>query len=186
VTARQDGRTMHDAGSSTYAIEYPRTTFAVGAALTIVGIALCALLALDAIEDFARAVWSITAAGLGLLLFAFILPTMLTRHALDREGLHLHMGLLINRTIPLSAIREVGPETTRRSIFTTGIGVRQNARLDTLFVTSSFRNLVSIRLNRELKLGGLMAQPVGNVVVSVSDIEGFLDAVAAVGDDPEA
>ena len=177
---------MQDAGSRTHAIEYPRRAFAVGAVLTVVGISICALLALYSIEVFARVVWAITAAGLGVLLTGFILPTMFTRHSLDSEGLHLRMGLLINRTIPLSAISEVGPETTRRSIFTTGIGVRQNARLDTIFVTSSFRNLVSIRLSHEIKLGGLMTPPVGNVVISVGDVEGFLEAMADISSRQEA
>ena len=186
MSTRLDGDIMHGEGPETYAVEYPRTAFAVGAVLSVVGVSICALLAFYSIETFARVVWVVTAGGLCLLLSAFILPTMFTRHSLDSEGLHLRMGLLINRTIPLSAIREVGPETTRRSIFTTGIGVRQNARLDTIFITSSFRNLVSVHLNRELKLGGFMTPPVGNVVISVSDVEGFLEAMARISSSQEA
>ena len=169
---------MHGASRPTYPVEYPKTSFVIGAVGAIVGIALCAYLAYDAMEEFARTVWAIVAVGLGLLLAVFILPCILTSHSLDGEGLHLRMGLLINAVVPYSAIREVGPDTARRSMFTTGIGVRHKEKSDTIFVTSSFSDFVLIQLNRELKLGRVFSPSIGKVVISVKDIDGFLERIA--------
>ncbi|HIH01965.1 TPA: hypothetical protein HA259_07875, partial [Thermoplasmata archaeon] len=118
--------------------------------------------------------------GLAVLLAVFILPCMLTSHSLDGEGLRLRMGLLVNAVVPYSAIREVGPDTARRSVFTTGIGVRHKERSGTIFVTSSFSDFVSIKLNRELKLGRILSPSVGKVVISVKDVDGFLERIAVM------
>ena len=173
---------MHGTSRPTYAVEYPKTSFMIGAAGAIIGIALCAYLAYDALEEFARTVWAIVAVGLGVLLAVFILPCLLTSHSLESEGLHLRMGFLINTVIPYYAIREVGPDTARRSVFTTGIGVRHKEKSDTIFVTSSFSDFVMIQLNRELKLGRILSPSVGKVVMSVKDIDGFLERIASMSE----
>jgi hypothetical protein len=172
---------MHDDDQATSVVEYPKTAFTIGAAGCLIGIALCAFLAFDALEEFARTVWTVTAIGLAVLLAVFIAPCMLTSHALEGEGLHLRMGLLINRTIPYSAIREVAPDTARRSVFTTGIGVRHKEKSGTIFVTSSFSDFVSVRLNRELKLGGVLSPSIGHIVLSVKDVDGFVEEITTVG-----
>ena len=169
---------MHGTSLPTYAVEYPKTSFTIGAAGAVIGIVLCAYLALDAMEEFARTVWTVVAIGLVVLLAVFILPCMLTSHSLEGEGLHLRMGLLINTVIPYSAISEVGPDTVRRSVFTTGIGVRHKEKSGTVFVTSSFSDFVSIRLNREFKVGRILGPSVGKAVISVKDVDGFLEQIA--------
>jgi hypothetical protein len=171
---------MHASKQQISVVEYPKTSFTIGAVASATGIALSAYLAVEALEEFAQTVWIVTAVGLGLLLTVFIVPCLLTSHAVGEKGLHLRMGLLINATVPYTAIREMALDSVKRGAFTVGIGVRHKAKSGTLFVTSSFRNLVAIKLNTELKLGGMLGPRVGQIVISVRDVNGFLDKVAAV------
>lgn len=173
---------MHASKQPTHMVAYPKTSFAVGAIGCVAGIALSAYLAVDSIEEFAQTMWVVTAAGLALLLFVFIIPCLLTSHALGERGLHLRMGFLINATVPYEAIRDIGPDTVKRGALTIGIGVRHREKLGTIFVTSSFSNLVSINLSRELKLGGVLGPSVSHIVLSVRDVDGFLRMVAAMSD----
>jgi hypothetical protein len=171
---------MHAEKKPSFEVEYPKMSFKIGAVGSVIGIALCVYLSSEALEDFAQTVWLVTAVGLAVFLGTFITPCLLTSHAIGEKGVHLRMGLLINTTVPYDAIREMAPDTVRRAAFTVGIGVRHKERSGTVFVTSSFRNLVSIKLNRELKLGGILSPTVGQIVLSVKDVDGFLSTVATM------
>ena len=173
---------MHAEKQPTVAVEYPKTSFTLGAIGCVAGLVLCAYLEATAIEEFARAFWVVAAAIFALLLTVFAIPCMITNHAAGTKGLHLRMGILINRTIPYDAIREVAPDTVRRGLLSVGIGVRHREKLRTIFVVSSFKNLVVIKLNRELRLGGMLSPTVGQIVMSVKDIDSFLDTVSIMAE----
>jgi hypothetical protein len=169
---------MHAEKQPTIVVEYPKVSFGLGAAACVAGMALCAYLAYGSLEEFARTFWSVILTCLALFLTIFIVPCMITAHAAGEKGLHLRMGFLMNATVPYDAVREIGPDTTKRGVLSMGIGVRHKEKLGTVFVVSSLKNLVAIKLNREVRLGGILGPAVGQIVLSVKDVDSFLNTIA--------
>jgi hypothetical protein len=169
---------MHAEKQPTVAVQYPKVWFGVGAAVCAAGMSLSAYLAYGSIEEFARTFWLVVLTGLALILALFIVPCIITAHAAGEKGLHLRMGFLINATIPYDAIREIGPDTIKRGALSVGIGVRHKERKGMVFVVSSFKDLVAIKLNREVRLGGILGPAVGQIVLSVKDVDSFLSTIA--------
>lgn len=164
----------------TVAIGYPKTWFGLGAVVCTAGIVSSAYLAYGSLEEFTRTFWVIVASALVIFLSVFIIPCLITTHVAGEKGLHLRMGLLINATVPYAAIREIAPDTVRRGALTVGIGVRHKPKLRAMFVVSSFKNLVVMKLNMDLRLGGLLGPTVGQIVLSVKDVDSFLSTVACM------
>lgn len=169
---------QHGKKQPTAVIEYPKIWFGLGAIVCTAGIVASAYLAHESLEEFSRTFWMIVVSAIAIFLVVFITPCLITTHIAGEKGLHLRMGILINATVPYAAIREIAPDTVRRGALTVGIGVRHKEKLGTVFVVSSFRNLVTIRLNRELRLGGLLGPTVGQIVLSIKDVDSFLSTVA--------
>ncbi|HUU07360.1 MAG TPA: hypothetical protein VMW88_03005 [Thermoplasmata archaeon] len=175
------GVEMHYAKKQpTVAIEYPKVWFGLGAVVCTAGIVSSAYLAYESPEEFTRTFWMIAGSALAIFLVVFIIPSLITTHVAGEKGLHLRMGVLINATVPYAAIREIAPDTVKRGALTVGIGVRHKEKQRTMFVVSSFKNLVIIRLNIDLKLGGLLGPTVAQIVLSVKDIDSFLSTVACM------
>jgi len=175
------GVDMHHAKKQpTTAIGYTRVWFGLGAIVCTVGIISSIYLAYESLEEFTRAFWMIVGSALAIFMVVFIIPCLITTHAAGEKGLHLRMGILINATVPYDAIREIAPDTVRWGALTVGIGVRHKQKQRTVFIVSTFKNLVIIRLNRDLKLGGLLGPTVGQIVLSVKDVDSFLSTVASM------
>ena len=173
------GVDMHHAKKQpTAAIGYSRAWFALGAVVCTVGIISSAYLAYGSLEAFTRTFWMIVGSALAIFLVVFIVPCLITTHVAGEKGLHLRMGILINATVPYDAIREIAPDAVRWGALTVGIGVRHKQKQRTVFVVSSFKNLVIIRLNRDLRLGGMLGPTVSQIVLSVKDTDSFLSTVA--------
>lgn len=173
------GVDMHHAKKQPIAaIGYPRAWFGLGAVVCTVGIISSAYLAYESLEAFTRTFWMIVGSAIAVFLVVFIVPCLITTHVAGEKGLHLRMGILINATVPYDAIREIAPDTIRWGALTVGIGVRHKGKQRTVFVVSSFKNLVIIRLNRDLRLGGMLGPTVGQIVLSVKDVDSFLSTVA--------
>ncbi len=172
---------MHHAKKQpTAAIGYPRVWFGLGAIVCTVGIISAVYLAYESLEEFTRTFWMIIGSALAIFMVVFIVPCLITTHVAGEKGLHLRMGILINATVPYDAIREIAPDTVWWGALTVGIGVRHKQKQRTVYVVSTFKNLVIIRLNRDLKLGGLLGPTVGQIVLSVKDVDSFLSTVASM------
>ncbi len=176
----------HGKKQPTAVIEYPKAWFGLGAVVCVAGIVSSAYLAYGSLEEFASTFWMMVGTAIAIFLVVFIVPCLATTHIAGEKGLHLRMGILINTTVPYAAIREIAPDAIRRGALTVGIGVRHKQKLGTVFVVSSFKNLVNIRLNRDLRLGGLLAPTVGQIVLSVKDVDSFLSTVARMSGTEEA
>lgn len=175
------GVDMHHAKKQpTAAIGYPRMWFGLGAIVCTVGIISSVYLAYESLEEFTRTFWMIVGSALAIFMVVFIIPCLITTHVAGEKGLHLRMGILVNATVPYDAIREIAPDTVRWGALTVGIGVRHKQKQRTVYVVSTFKNLVIIRLNRDLKLGGLLGPTVGQIVLSVKDVDSFLSTVASM------
>jgi len=154
---------------------YPKHWFATGTALWAVGTLVFAYLGITAVEDFSRAFWLVVAAVEGAGLFhMFVLP-LFTSHSAGAKELRLRMGLLLRESIPYDWIKDVGQTAIRWGGVRVGIGVRYAGIMQTLFVTSSFQGLVTIELDQEHRLGGLLKRPVRKVVLSVRSPKPLVD-----------
>ncbi len=158
-------------------INYQKLWFALGTAVCVAITAALFYLSVSSVEDSVKMFW--LAAGLveGTLFFLFIVPPLMTSHLAGDKGLRLHMGLLIDETIPYDWIREIKETSIHWGAVKVGIGVRYSAITRGLFVTSSFSNLVVIKLDAEHMMGRVFRKPVSEIVVSVSFAKGFLDAI---------
>jgi hypothetical protein len=164
--------------SETVKISYQKTWFALGTAMYVAVTAALFYLSATSVEDSVKLFWLIAGLVEGILFFLFMVPPLLTTHLAGDKGLRLHMGLLINDTIPYDSIREIREMTVHWGAVKVGIGVRYSAISRILFVTSSFNNLVAIKLDKELTIGRVFRRPVSEIVVSVSFAKGFLDAMS--------
>jgi hypothetical protein len=163
--------------TSVTTVDYPRHWFVIGtislALLTVVDIYLEA----TAKEDFSRGLWILLLVVLTAFLFLFFIPPVFTKHLLGAKGIRIRMGLLINVSVPYSWIREVKETTVRSGGLRIGIGVKYSPIMSTVFVTSSFMNLVSIRLDKEHEFGRLPIRRIDQIVLSVNDLNSFMKTV---------
>ena len=158
-------------------IDYPKLWFAAGAAIDAVAMAVMFFLAYDAVEDFARIMWTACAVLIcGPLLLLFV-PPMFTSHHAGEKGLHLRMGLLMNTTVPYRYIKGVTDAKVTYGSIMVGIGVKYVAKKKTVFVTASFKDLISIKLDGPQQFGSLMRPLVDQIVLSVKDKEGFVSII---------
>jgi hypothetical protein len=87
------------------------------------------------------------------------------------------MGWLINTTIPYAWITNVKETSVHRGALSVGIGVRYFPISKALFVTSSFTNLVVLRLDGEHAIGRIRKRRVEEIVLSVSYIPAMMETV---------
>lgn len=158
-------------------IDYPKHWFMLGTLVWVLGTAILTFLAYDSVEDSTRLFWIVaTVFEAAIMFYLFVLP-LFTHHYAGAKGLKLRMGALINETIPYDWIREVRETSVHWGGIRVGIGVRYASLMKALFVTSSFRTLVAIRLDKEHKLGWPIKRPVKEIVLSVKSESSFIDLV---------
>lgn len=158
-------------------IDYPKTWFVVGTAIDLAAMATMAFLAYDSVESFGRAFWSVCAIAICTPLLFVLVPPMFTSHYIGEKGIRLRMGLLMNSTVPYRYIRSISDTRVGFGSVMVGIGVKFVSKRKLVFVTSSFRNLVAIKLDGPQQLGGPLRPLVDQVVLSVKDKEGFVALV---------
>lgn len=156
-------------------IDYPKIWFLLGTIVWLAGTALLAYLALSAITSSVRLFWILMTVIEGVLLFyLFVLP-LFTHHMAGAKALHIRMGILVNETIPYEWIREARSTQVQWGGVRVGIGVRYSPIIKVLFVTSSFRDLVAIKLDEEHLMGSPFKRPVSEIVLSVMSASTFID-----------
>lgn len=158
-------------------IDYPKLWFAMGSAIDVGAMAAMLYLSYDSIEDFSRYFWAAAALLICIPIIVVLVPPLFTCHHIGEKGLRLRMGLLMNTTIPYRYISGISDSNVNYGPFTVGIGVKYVPKKGLVFVTSSFRNLVSISFHGPQQLGGALRPMVTQVVVSVRDKEGFVALV---------
>jgi hypothetical protein len=169
---------MNAVKSEAVKIDYLKRWFMLGTAVYVATTAALFYLSESSVEDSMRTFWF--AAGLieGTLFFLFIVPPLLTSHLAGEKGLRLHMGFLINETIPYDWIHEIKETSIHWGAVKVGIGVRYSSIARALFVTSSFSNLIVIKLDKEHMIGRVFRKPVSEIVISVNFAKGFMDAMS--------
>lgn len=158
-------------------IDYPKQWFLLG---TIVWGPLTAMLfylSWQSVEDFASLFWILAGVFEGVLLFFLIVQPLFTNHIAGAKALKLRMGFLIQEDIPYDWIKEVRQTSIHRGAFRVGIGVRYAPIMKTLFVTSSFQDLVAIKLDSEHRLGKILRKPVVEIVLSVTSSTMFIETI---------
>jgi len=158
-------------------IDYPKHWFVIGLTGYVPVVGVLAFLAYGTVETFWRGFWVASCAAIGILFFLFLVPPLFTAHLAGDKGLRLRMGLLLNTVVPYAWIQDVRETHVSRGGISVGIGVKYAGRMGTLFVTSSFSDLVALRLNGDHRLGGNLRPPVSQVVLSVSDKDAFMRLV---------
>ncbi|OGS52036.1 MAG: hypothetical protein A3K75_05115 [Euryarchaeota archaeon RBG_13_61_15] len=153
----------------TVRIDYPKHWFVLGTVVLSAVIAFGAYSAYCAIEDFTRYFWAGACVLTGLMLSLFFVPPLFTHHLAGEKGLKVHMGLLINETVPYAWISDIKDTYVKRGGMTVGVGVRYFGIMRTVFVTSSFRDLVTIKFGSAHVLGKLLKKDVEQIVLSVKD-----------------
>jgi len=124
-----------------------------------------------------RILWMVVSPAVGILFLIFLLPPVLTYHLAGAKGLRIRMGWLINTTIPYAWITNVKETSVHRGGLSVGVGVRYFPISKALFVTSSFTNLVILRLDGEHVIGRIRKRRVEEIVLSVSYIPAMIEAV---------
>jgi len=124
-----------------------------------------------------RTLWMVVSPAVGVLFLLFLLPPVLTYHLAGAKGLRIRMGWLINTTIPYAWITSVKETSVHRGGLSVGVGVRYFPISKALFVTSSFANLVILRLDGEHVIGRIRKRRVEEIVLSVSYIPAMIEAV---------
>ncbi len=87
------------------------------------------------------------------------------------EGIHFRFGLLFDRTIPLSNIKEVFP---RSWPIWYGVGWRSNLR-GVIGLVGSYTGVVEVRLAKRERAWGVF--PCDRIGVSLEDPDGFIAAI---------
>jgi len=158
-------------------IDYPKHWFVVGLAVYVPVVAVLGFLAYSTVETFWRGFWIASCAAIGSLFFLFLVPPLFTAHLAGDKGLRLRMGVLVNAVVPYAWIQDVREAHVSRGGMSVGIGVKYAGRMGTLFVTSSFKDLVALRLDGDRRIGGSWRPPVSQIVLSVSDRDAFMRLV---------
>ncbi|HEX9907305.1 MAG TPA: hypothetical protein VGB78_02415 [Thermoplasmata archaeon] len=163
----------------TITVRYPKRWLLVGTAFWVIITPLSAYLAITSIEDFAKAVFWLIAVSEGIFLFLVAFTPLLTNHIAGELGLKLRMGVLVNETIAYSWIAEAKDTSLNWGSVRVGIGVRYSRRPKTLYITSGFDQMVSLRLDSERLIGGVFKKPVSEIVLNVDSARSFIELVAA-------
>jgi hypothetical protein len=158
-------------------IDYPKRWFVVGTAIVVPSMAAMLVLAVDTIETFGRTFWFACAFGICVPLLLLLVPPIFTYHYAGEKGLKLRMGLLMNSTVPYRYIRDIRDHSLRFGGLLIGVGVRYIGGKKTVYVTSSFDDLIEIRFHGPQKLGTFLRPMVDTVVMNVVDKEGFMAIV---------
>ena len=148
-------------------IDYPKHWFLMGAAMWAVATSLLFYFAETAPTDATRNLWLVIAAVEGVLRFLFFVPPLFTYHLAGEKSLRIKMGLLIDATLPYSWVKEVKQTSVNWGGVRVGIGVRYNSVSKTLWATTEFSNLVSLRLDGTHRFGRLMRSHPEQIVLSV-------------------
>lgn len=173
-----NGVAMQSWKLATVRIGYAKRWFILGNVACAAMITLALSLALVAVEDFTVAFWLVVAVSVAALLILFPLPCIFTYHIAGERSLRLHMGLIMKVDVPYSIIREALRGEIRRGILSVGIGVRYNDKTGTMFVVSSFDNIVLLKLGEELKVRAWRPL-VHEIVFSVKDAEGTIELLSS-------
>jgi len=158
-------------------IDYPKGWFLFGAVVWAVGTAVLIFLAYDSVEESMRLFWAAAAVFVGIAMFYLFVPPIFTYHIAGAKGLRLRMGLLINETIPYDWIKEVKETSVHWGGVRVGVGVKYAPIMKALFVTSSFRTLVLIKLDEEHRLGRPIKRRVVEIVLSVKSPSSFIEMI---------
>ncbi len=124
-----------------------------------------------------RTLWMVVSPSIGVVFLLFLFPPVLTYHLAGEKGFRIRMGWLINTTIPYGWITNVKETSVHRGGLSVGVGVRYFPISKALFVTSSFTNLVILRLDGEHVIGGIRKRRVEEIVLSVSYIPAMMESV---------
>ena len=81
-------------------VDYPKQWFVLGTIGGAFDTAAIVYMGVSAKEDFGRAFWFGFAAVEGVLLFLFLVPSLLTHHLAGEKALRLRMGVLLDATVP--------------------------------------------------------------------------------------
>lgn len=158
-------------------IDYPKHWFAFGTLVWAIGFVLLGFLAYDSVEDSIRLFWIVaTVFEASVMFYMFVLPVF-TYHSAGAKGLRLRMGMLIRDTVQYDWIKEVRETSIHWGGVRVGVGVRYAPIMKTMFVTSSFKTLVLIRLDKEHRIGGLIKRPVKEIVLSVNAASSFIELI---------
>lgn len=158
-------------------VDYPKQWFVLGTIAYAFATVAIVYLGLTAKEDFGRAFWFGFAAIEGVLLFLFLVPSLLTSHLAGEKALRLRMGVLLDATVPYGWIKGVRETSIPRGGLRVGIGVRYSPIPKMLFVTSSFGGLVVLELDGEHVMGRLLKRPVETIIMNVTNSPGFISSV---------
>jgi hypothetical protein len=158
-------------------IDYPKQWFIVGSIGWAVATLVLFYLASSTKEDVVRAIWIVVGSAVGILLGLFFVPPLFTYHLAGEKAVKLRMGLLINATVPYSWMKQVKEISVRWGSSRIGIGVRYSPLTMTLYATSEFDNLVSIRLDEPHRMGRLWKRQVEELVLSASFKPGLMELV---------
>ncbi len=176
-TELKKGITMRIAKNEPLRIDYPKHWFVI---LFLVFEAVVVWLfytAYSSPDGPWRTLWMVVSPAVGVVFLLFMLPPALTYHLAGEKGIRIRMGLLINTTIPYGWITEVKETSVHRGGLSVGVGVRYFPISKALFVTSSFTNLVILRLDREHVIGNIRKRRVEEIVLSVSYLPKMMETV---------
>jgi len=165
---------MPEVAADAVRVDYPKQWFAVGTGIDAVAMATMLWLAHGSIEPFARTMWTACALLICVPLLFLFVPPMFTAHYVGDKGVRLRMGLLINTTVPYKYIINVSDARVTFGSVMVGIGVKYVSRKKIVFVTASFKDLVSIYLDGPQRIGGPLSPMVQQIVMTVKDKEGFV------------
>jgi hypothetical protein len=170
---------------ATVKVGYAKRWFIVGSVGCAAAIVLALMLASSAKEDFTVIFWLAVAWSITALLALFPLPCVLTYHLAGERTFRLRMGFIMKLDVPYSIVREVSSGEIKRGILSVGIGVRYNDKTGTLFVVSSFDNIVSLKLREDLRVRA-WRPVVHEIVFSVEDAEDTIELLSSKLDHGEA
>jgi len=148
-------------------IDYPKHWFVIGTIFWAVATTVLFYMAWIAKESITRDFWLAAGVIEGILVFLFFVPPLFTNHTAGQKALRLRMGLLIDAAIPYAWIKGVKETSVNWGGIRVGVGVRYNGITRTLFATTEFSTLLSLKLDSPHLIGRLLKRQVQEVVLSV-------------------
>ncbi len=172
------GLDMQSMKLATVKIGYSKRWFIAGSVACAAIIVLALMLASAAMEDFTVIFWLAVAWSITALLVLFPLPCVLTYHLAGEKSFRLRMGFIMKVDVPYAIVREVSSGEIKRGILSVGIGVRYNDKAGTLFIVSTFDNIVSLKLREELRVRA-WRPPIHEIVFSVENAEDTIELLSS-------
>jgi len=148
-------------------IDYPKHWFVIGTIFWAAATTVLFYMAWIATEDITRNFWLAAGVIEGILVFLFFVPPLFTNPTAGQKALRLRMGLLIDAAIPYAWIKGVKETAVNWGGIRVGVGVRYNGITRTLFATTEFSILLSLKLDSSHLIGRLLKRQVQEVVLSV-------------------